>query len=344
MKKLVIDCQLFLLVCVVCIVLADNGCAPVSQETHQETPQPIRRIELPQRLISTTPSITEILFDIGIGDRIVGDSRFTRYPPEAEKIEKIGNLYDGNWERIVELKPDLVLVLTKGENLRLQCEKFGIESLTVDHGSMEGVLASYDLIGERLGAEVMQAAQARKTALEEKLSVLRAKGESLPPIRVLICIDRIHGIGQLQNLYVAGTNPYFQDAIHWAGGINVAETTDTAFPCISTEDVAAMNPDVIIDLMLSEVVKLSSKPSEEEPEKKEADPIADWKTLGNEVNAVKTGRIHVLTEGYATIPGPRMPLLVEKLLEILHGEHIKQTPNNFDTSPKSDSIPKPVRQ
>jgi ABC-type Fe3+-hydroxamate transport system substrate-binding protein len=90
--------------------------------------------------------------------------------------------------------------------------------------------------------------------------------------------------------------------------------------------------------MLSEVVKLSANSSEskEEPEKKEDDSITDWKTLGNTVNAVKTERIYTLTEGYATIPGPRMPLLVEKLFEILHSENIKQKSNDLDSSPKSD--------
>ncbi|MDR1141760.1 MAG: helical backbone metal receptor [Planctomycetaceae bacterium] len=333
MKKFVIDIQLFLLASIVCLAFVGNGCAPAPQKT----PQPVRRIESPQRLISTAPSITEILFDIGIGERIVGDSRFTTYPPETKEIEKIGGLYDGNWERIVELKPDLVLVLAKNEDFRLQCEKLGIESLSVEHGSMEGVLASYDLIGERFGQEVMQAAQARKIVLAEKLSTLRAKGESLPPVRVLICIDRERESGQLQNVYVAGTSPYFQDAIRWAGGINVAETTGLAFPCMSAEGILALNPDVIVDLMIGEVVRLAVSTSADEPEKKEDELIADWKTLGNTVNAVKTGRIFILTENYATIPGPRTPLLVEKLFEILHGEPIKQTSNDFGTSPTSES-------
>ena len=311
--------------------LTFSGCAPSAKP-----PVAVAPATPPQRLISTAPSITEILFDIGIGDRIVGDSRYTAYPPEAKEIEKICGMYDGDWEKIIGLEPDLVLILKKNEYCGLQCQESGIESLVFDHGSMEGVLKSYDLIGQRFGPEVMQAAQARKAALEEKLSLLRSKGESLPPVRVLICIDRIHDSGQIQNLYAAGTSPYFQDIIRWAGGINAAESTGLAFPCLSVEDAAAMNPDVIIDLMISEVANLSANPSEEKPEKKEDDLIADWKILGNEVNAVKTGRIFVLMESYATIPGPRAPLLVEKLIEILHGEQAKQIPNDFDTSQKAD--------
>ena len=307
MKKRIINSLLFRLACVTCLLLMGYGCTPAPQK-------PASRNESPQRLVSTTPSITETLFDIGIGDRIVGDSQFTTYPPEASKIEKIGGLYDANWEKIVELEPDLVLMLETNESYRSQCQKLGIESLAVDHVTMEGVLASYDLIGKRLGPEVMQKAQASKTALKEKLDTLQAQGESLTPVRVLICIDRTRESGPLQNIYVAGTNPYYQDVIRWAGGINVAESTGLAFPNITAEAIVAMNPDVIIDLMMG--VETASSTGETGTQKDEL--ISDWKTLGDAVNAVKTGRIYIITENYTTIPGPRAPLFIEKLTERLH--------------------------
>lgn len=308
--------HLFLFSWICCLALACNGCAPPPERSAQ-------RVESPQRLVSTVPSITEVLFDIGLGDRIVGDSRFTTYPPETKEIEKIGGLHDTNWERIVDLKPDLVLMLMGKEVCGMEVPKLGIETLTVDHRSMEGVLESYDLIGKRFGPIVMQTAQARKAVLEETLKAIQSEAAKYQPVRVLICVDRARESGKLQNLYVAGTSPYFQDAIRWAGGINVAESTGLAFPNMSVEGILAMNPDVIVDLMVGEVVKRSGNSSDEEPEKTEDALIADWKTLGNEVNAVKTGRIYVLTENYATIPGPRTPLFVEKLSEILHGAHAR---------------------
>jgi ABC-type Fe3+-hydroxamate transport system substrate-binding protein len=167
MKKIIFDFRFFPFICLVCLFVAYNGCGtPASPKTSQTTPpkisKTIQRIESPQRLISTSPSLTEILFDIGLENRIVGDSKFTKYPPEADKIEKVGGLYEGNLEKIVELKPDLVLVLDKNESLRLQCQELGIELLVVNHGSMEGVLESYNLIGERFGAEIMQKALVKK--------------------------------------------------------------------------------------------------------------------------------------------------------------------------------------
>jgi len=76
------------------------GCTP-------QVEPPVRRDTPPQRIISTLPSITEVLFDIELGDRIVGDSFFTEYPPETAKIEKIGNQYGFHREKIVSLKPEL---------------------------------------------------------------------------------------------------------------------------------------------------------------------------------------------------------------------------------------------
>ncbi|MDR0609947.1 MAG: helical backbone metal receptor [Planctomycetaceae bacterium] len=316
-------CKIVLLFHLVFLAFWNNGCAPPQ-------PQPVQRVESPQRLVSTAPSITEVLFDIGIGDRIVGDSRFTTYPPETKEIEKIGGFHDTNWEKIVGLKPDLLILLVGKELFVTQSQKAGIEVLLLDHLSMEGLSASYDLIGERFGADVMRSAQARKVILQEKLKAIQTKAVKFEPVRVLICIDRDREGGQLRNVYVAGTNPYFQDAIRWAGGINVAEATGLAFPNVSVEGILAMNPDVIVDLMISEVVgELSANPTAEERDKKEADLIADWETLGHTVNAVKTGRIFILTENYATIPGPRTPQFVEKLLEILHGEHVKQNTEGF---------------
>ncbi len=332
MKKHLAAYQLLLFLGIVFIGLGFNGCAPPSARTVQKS-------ESPQRLISTVPSITEVLFDIGLGDRIVGDSRFTTYPPETKSIEKIGDLYNTNWESIIRLKPDLVLVLIENEEFRNRLQNLGIETLSVDHRSMDGVLASYDLIGERLGPDIMQAAQARKAVLEEKLQTLRSKAASFPPVRVLLCLDRTRGSGRLQDLYVAGTNSYFQDAIRWAGGINVAETTGLPVPNVSVEGVVAMNPDVIVDLMIS----TESVTSEEHLNGKKQNTInltSDWKTLGNAVNAVKTGRIYVFTEDYATIPGPRTPIFMEKLMKTLHpcdhGEGIKQRSNDLGTCTKRD--------
>ncbi len=285
-----------------------NGAVPVAAPANGS----------PQRVVSTVPSITEILFDIGVGDRLVGDSKFTIYPPETEKIEKIGGLYDIDWERLIALRPDLAIILTENDAVRQRLQDLRIETLLVDHRGLDGVLRSYDQIGAKFGSDVAQTAQKRKEAFQTALNALETKTAPMEKVRVMICLDRTRGGGRLQNVFIAGTNPFFQDAIRLAGGVNVGAESGIPVPNVSMEGILAMNPDVIVDLLTGEGSVASAKLSEEQLQTKVVDTVNDWKTLGNSVNAVKNGRIHLLTDDFTTIPGPRTPQFVEKLIGILH--------------------------
>jgi len=286
-----------------------TGCA--------ETPEPLT-VESPQRLISMVPSITEVLFDVGLGDRIVGDSKFTIYPPETQKIEKIGGLYDIEWEQIIALKPDLAVTSAENESVRQRFRDLRIETIAVDHRSLEGVLESYDLIGERFGGEIQEKAQQQKAVLRAKLNELEKKTANLPKVRVMLCLDRTRGSGRIQNLYIAGTNPFLQDVIRLAGGINVGAESGVPYPNVSAEGILLMNPEVIVDLLTGEGTVASANLTEEQKQIKILDSMNDWKTLGNLIEAVQSNRIFLLMDDYTTIPGPRTPLFVEQLIEIFH--------------------------
>jgi len=286
-----------------------TGCA--------ETPEPVP-VASPQRLISTVPSITEILFDIGLGDRIVGDSRFTIYPPETLKIEKIGGLYDIEWERVITLRPDLAITTVENGSAQKRLGELRIDTLAVDHRSLEGVLASYDLIGERFGGEIQEKARQRKAALKAKLDELEEKTANLPRVRVMLCLDRARGSGRIQNLYIAGTNPFLQEVIRLAGGDNVGAESGLPYPNVSAEGILAMNPDVIVDLLTGEGTVASAFLTEEQKKTKILDSMNDWKTLGNSIAAVKSDRIFLLMDDFTTIPGPRTPLFVEQLIDVFH--------------------------
>ncbi len=299
------------------------------------TPEPIF-VASPQRLISTVPSITEVLFDIGLGDRLVGDSKFTIYPPETRNIEKVGGLYDVDWERIIALRPELVVTLTESETIRQRLRELNIETIGVDHRSVEGLLQSYDQIGERFGGDIQQKAEERKTALKVKLDELEAKTEKLPKVRVMLCLDRTRGSGRIQNLFIAGTNPFFQDVIRLAGGVNVGAESGIPVPNVSVEGVLSMNPEVIVDLLTGEGTVASANLSDEQKKTKLLDTMSDWKTLGNSVAAVQSGRIFLLTDDFTTIPGPRTPLFIEQLINVFHGNLSEPRPSG---SGSGNSLP-----
>ena len=251
----------------------------------------------PQRIISTLPSITEVLFDIGLGDRIVGDSYSTKYPPETEKIAKIGGLYDANRERIISLKPDLVIMSVENDALR---QSLSVPVLLVDHRTLPGVLDSYLIIGEIFGADFLTVARKKRQELLDKLNAFEARTGGKEPVRTLIAIDRSYGTGRIQHLFVAGADSFLSEAVAKAGGENVAAPIGLLAPILSAEGVIHLAPDVIIDIQISGINMEQS--------------VADWQSLGNSVPAVRHNRILTLTDDFASIPGPRTPMLIEKIV------------------------------
>ena len=266
------------------------GCAPSVEP-------PLAVLEIPpQRIVSTLPSITEVLFDIGLGDRIVGDSSYTKYPPEALTLDKIGGLHDLNCEKIISLKPDLIILSTESESLR---SSLPVPALIVDHRTLEGVLDSYLVIGAICEADILRTAIKKQQELKGKLEEFDTKTKREKPIRTLISIDRSYGTGRIQNLFVAGANSFLSDVVTRAGGENVAASIGLLAPMLSAEGIIHLAPDVIIDIQIS---GLDSPQS-----------LSDWQSLGNTVPAVKNHRILTLTEDFASIPGPRIPMLIEKI-------------------------------
>jgi len=275
----------FLIVCLGCVPAAPV----VSPDVVPDAP--------PQRIISTLPSVTEVLFDIGLGDRIVGDSAFTKYPPETAKIAKIGGLYDINRERIISLRPDLVILSVENVSLR---QSLAAPVLTVDHRTFSGVLESYLIIGEVFGPDILTVARRKRKELLDKLSEFDARREGKEPIRTLIAIDRSYGTGRIQHLFVAGADSFLSEVVERAGGENVAASTGLLAPMLAAEGIIHLAPDVIIDIQISGI----------DPERS----LADWQSLGNSVPAVRNRRILVLTDDFASIPGPRTPILIEKIV------------------------------
>lgn len=259
----------------------------------------------PQRIISTLPSITEVLFDIELGDRIVGDSFFTEYPPDTAKIDKISNQYGYNREKIVALKPDLVILSVENVSLR-QLRRIPV--LIVDHRTMSGVLDSYLAFGEIFGLDFLTIAQKKRQELIEKMNDFDARTKGRRPIRTLICIDRSYGTGRIQNLFVAGANSFLNDVVTRAGGENAAASIGVLAPQLSAEGVIRLAPEVIIDLQVSGRDQSQSQ--------------SDWDTLGDGVPAVKNRRILTLTDDFATIPGPRTPMLIEKITQYFENMEI----------------------
>lgn len=267
------------------------------------------------KIVSMTPSITETLFALELGDQIVAVSRFCHYPPEVKKLPKAGDLYSPNFELIVNLRPDLVILLTGNEAFAKRLQRVGIKALLIDHNTIDSVLDSFAIIGEHCGEDVRRRAKSLREELESQREEIREKTRQFEPVSVLISIDRPRKTSYLSDVYAAGKNPYFNDILALAGGRNVLAHSPIAVPVLSRETIITLGPDVIIDLTtfgedLSEAQKEISKSS----------AVREWQTLGSTVPAIRNGRIYPMLESYMTIPGPRMFQFARKLAEQLHPE------------------------
>jgi len=260
-----------------------------------------------RRIVSLSPSVTEMLFALGLEDRVVGVTRFCQYPPEARSRAKVGGHLDPNFEAIVALKPDLVIDREANEATAKRLQELGLNTLAVNHKRMEDILDSLVTIGRTCGVEPR--AQQLRSQMQTKLDRVAQKTAGLPRPRVLLVAERILGTGRIQDVYAAGSYGFFDRVIAMAGGQNACADVTGEFPVLSAEGILHLNPQVVIDLV----------PRTADIEQDEAAIRKDWQPL-SQVEAVRRGRVYVLRDDYAFIPGPRLVLLVERLARLFHPE------------------------
>jgi iron complex transport system substrate-binding protein len=201
----------------------------------------------PQRIVSTFPSITETLFAIGAGDRVVGVSDYCRFPPAVLALPKVGGFSKPDPEKIALLRPDLVIIDKYAAALAERLSALKLHYLGVQLGSLADVYTMIHDIGAATGLE--QRAEKLNSDIRQSLEAVRArnaKSGSRPS--ALIVMGRTPG--QLTGIIAVGRRTYLGELLEMAGGTNALEDTPIPYPHISLETVVLRNPDVIIDLSL----------------------------------------------------------------------------------------------
>ena len=265
------------------------------------------------RIVSLSPGITETLFALGAGDRVVGVTRFCRYPPEARQKADVGGFLDPNYEAIVALKPDIVILLAVQEDVVRYLRELRIPYATVRNERIRDILDAVVTVGKVSGAE----ARARELVddISGRMEKIARKTEKAGRPRVLVSIGRSPGSGSLDEVYAAGRNTFYDELIACAGGANAYKGFDIPYPALSAEGLMALNPAIVIDLV----------PDLDKRGLTEADVRRDWEKLTG-IDAVKNGRVHVISADYAVIPGPRFILFLEDLARIFHPELFGEAP------------------
>ena len=262
----------------------------------------------PQRIVSTAPSITELLYALGLGDRVVGVDRFSRYPPESLRKAKIGDYVNPNLETIASLRPDLVIIPTNPVKLAERLAVLRLKVLELDQESIAKLYESFRIVGQATGATA-QAAKLEST-VRGQLEAVRARAAPLKKTRVMFVVGRTPN--RLDGLIVVGQASYLNEIIALAGGENVFRDAVASYPEVSLEEVLARNPDLIVDMGdMSDTVGVT------EEHKREVTSL--WERLSS-VAAVRQHRVHAVASDVYVVPGPRVVDAAKAFLEMLHPE------------------------
>ncbi|HZT40315.1 MAG TPA: cobalamin-binding protein [Bryobacteraceae bacterium] len=262
----------------------------------------------PQRIISTAPSITEMLYALGMGPRIVADTVYCNYPPEARTKPKIGSYIAPNIEKIASLKPDLVIIQKNPIQLGPRLSALHLNVLEVSHDSIDEVYASIEKIGEAAGAP--DRARALVRSLRQELNHIQRRTASYPRTRMMFIVGRAPN--RIEDLIAVGRASYLNGVIEAAGGDNIFKDAVAPYPKVGMEDVLRRNPEVIVDM------GDMSEPERVSPEQKRA-IVALWSQYPS-VAAVKNHRVFAAASSIFTVPGPRMVEAARAFASMLHPE------------------------
>lgn len=259
----------------------------------------------PQRIISIIPSTTEMLFAMGAGSRVIGVGNFDRYPPEAATRPKVGGLIDPDVERILSLKPDLVVVYGTQSELRQQLDRAKIPMFLYQHAGLSDITGTIRELGVRVGSPKESDAVADR--IEAEIEDVRKRVAGRPRPRTLLVFGR--DAETLRGIYASGAIGFLHDMLEAAGGTNVFADIKRQSIQTTSELAVARAPDVIVEIGV-DTASASGR------------NLRAWDALPS-IPAVRNKRIYQLTGDGMMNPGPRISSSVRRVAEVLHPDAFK---------------------
>lgn len=256
--------------------------------------------EKPQRIVSLSPGNTEILFALGAGDRVVGVTSYSDYPPEAKTKPTVGGYHAPDLEKVIALEPDMVFAMGEIQDKYVRMlRKAGIPVVAKEPKTMGEILEAIDTISSAIGEE--EAGQALRYDLERRLEGVRQRTGSAPPKQVFLEVWSAPFL-------TVGSQSFINDLITQAGGTNVVAHRKVDYTTCDIEALYSYNPDVyvVIRHSTSDMVPMITR--------------ADLADLG----AVKNNQVFSVDDDLLVRPGPRSFIGLVKMAEILHPEAMKQ--------------------
>ncbi len=280
--------RLPLLLAALAILAGTAGCASVEHGP--------RAHEAPRRIVSLAPALTEILFSLGLGPRVVGVTSYCDWPPEARALPEVGGYTNPSVEAVIALEPDLALVSPGPGNREaaLAIRRSGVRVEVVPAETLEETFRAIETVADVCGEPERGRALVR--SLRARIEAVAARARSLPPVRALLCVE-------VDPIVAAGRGTLPGELLELAGGQNVVR--EGRYPRLGIEGVIALAPDVILQAPMDEGGGSGRAAS-------------FWRRWPS-VPAVAAGRLHVIDPDLVLRPGPRVAEGVEALSELLHG-------------------------
>jgi iron complex transport system substrate-binding protein len=257
----------------------------------------------PSRIVSVVPAVTEMLFAIGAGNEVVGVSSFDKFPPEVRTRPQVGALIDPDFERILSLKPDLVVTYASQNDFISRLARAKVPTFLYEHGGLAEVTDTILRVGDRVG----RADEAAKLAgrIRRELDEIRRSVAGRKRPRTVLIFEREPGT--LRGIYAGGGVGFMHDMLETAGGDDVFGDVKRQSVQATAELMLARAPDVILEIHPSATWT---------PERLRREQDA-WRALSS-LPAVRSGRIHFLTDDRVSIPGPRVAEAVRLMSQKLH--------------------------
>lgn len=261
--------------------------------------------EAPLRVVSLAPNLTETVFALGAGSRVVGVSDFCVYPPEALKLPRLGGKLNANLEALAKLAPDLVLIQGRQESIERWCAERDIALLRVNMDSLAGIDAGVRDIAAAL--DLPEAGEALRASIHADMNRIVAAVASRERPRVFLSLAPA---GDGVSLFTCGAASFVAELLDIAGGENVFADLKQPYSQISLESLIARRPERILELR---------------PDAPEARPWPRWADLP--LPALEPDGVRVLTDSFLLIPGPRVAQTARAFASALH-------PEVFDALPR----------
>jgi iron complex transport system substrate-binding protein len=257
----------------------------------------------PTRIVSLIPAVTEMIYAMGDGSRVAAVSSYDHFPADVDRLPRVGGLLDPSVERILAIKPDLVIVYATQKELIERLDRAGIPYFSYQHRALADIMTTIRAVGARIGSAARGEAVAAD--MDRSLAAIRARTADLPHPATLLVFER--DPGSLRNVYASGGYGFLHDMLEIAGGRNVFGDTKQQAVQASTEMLLTSKAEVIVELRYGDSLKGADIARE----------LRAWDALAS-IPAVRAHRVAALTGDEFVVPGPRVVEATLKLARVIH--------------------------